>query len=1306
MEIPSSSPNSYFGSICRIVGVNILHFFTVIVLSGIFCLFCFQMAESAELEVVDNSIYVNTDTYEVEFIDGVITHVYNKLTEEIYTLPLGVGGVTGFRGRSGLLRRGGSGHVLADPATLTTARKVALLKAEIVFRQGQSEFRLFIGVDARSGDLLIEQEGTSDTEGVYGIQWGCGNLDVRNLDLILPADGGQIINAMSPFTSRSFNYPFSWEVQLAILQGEQGGFFVQGTDETFQFKVLHYEKDVESFALGFETQNQAPFDALTSAKSVVWRLNTYSGDWRVPARQYREWMEQTFKPWRLDEMPAWVQDIGLVVTYIDPRLDVGILDMLAEQVDPAKTLLYLNQWRRDDYDVNYPDYTAKPEFGRFVEVARQYGFRVMLHTNLVGVSPYHPLYTELQKFQFRDPWNGNLYGWRWEQTDAPYRHAFINLANSTFRKILVQQLKNVWEKYRVDAFHLDVSHFVTNDANGLIEGLNAGQGNVLMHRELAEAIPGVVFSGEHLHEVTFFRESFAQRWKLSPEWDPTPRRTPHPISAFLFSPYTLPYGYLGMPNPDRGPQLYQEYLDAYEIWGVLPTLRLLSVADLEPERMRTQELLSVARTWQQRGFRPDFESDWTPDTLFQYVGEDGEIATLTKTETGATLVLPEDSLGYERFFGVTQVNTQRNIPHWRAYNETTLLGLHPEKSYFLDNTRRDFSQAHINALPEGVSVTESRVTENAALFRLERMNTSHEIDLLSEIHLVRTGIVHKGKELPRQRGATFQKMEVSIAGVRKLGIDAHPPYESIHDDYIRGDTSTFGEWTLSLPDTSTSLYLDFDIGLREGSERSDGVTFIVSIQGTEIFRRLYNAQKWEHVRLDLTPYRNQRVTLRFSTAPGPVGDPAWDWAMWGEPIITHEPVSQLTEIGFFIPNEPTSSFPDTLENHGNGQYWLKAQLPAQVLILFGTPQQTQMLDNLRDAHYIAGLQFDSVFREGSVWGSGKRSELTATGVRKLTLNGQPPPGGETVLQFLLALPAAEDVTFSFFMGLPDENCSIDGLFFKVLVNGENRFEHFAFNEPGWVDGRIPLSEHAGETVILELVTDSGETPSCDWAHWADLFITAKGVESSGDVNQDGAINILDLVLVGQNLGQKPPPDPRMDLNNDGQVNVLDLVLVAERLGEKVAAAPSQMEIVKVTPSSSKDVIVVRRALNELETVPEKSYNVRITIQFLRAWLVNANHQVRETRLLPNYPNPFNPETWIPYQLAEAADVSMEIYDVSGRLVRTVSVGFKPVGYYLTRQRAAYWDGRNEIGEAVSSGIYFIRFVAGEYAATRRVVVVK
>ena len=148
-----------------------MRFWGLIVLSGIFCLFSSQVAQSAEIKIVNNSVVVDTDTYQVQFTDGVITHLSNKRTEETYTLPLGVGGVTGFRGRSGLLRKN-IGAIWTDQATLTEARKIALLKAEIVFRQGQNTFRLFIGVDARSGDLLLEQEGTSDTAGVYGIQWG------------------------------------------------------------------------------------------------------------------------------------------------------------------------------------------------------------------------------------------------------------------------------------------------------------------------------------------------------------------------------------------------------------------------------------------------------------------------------------------------------------------------------------------------------------------------------------------------------------------------------------------------------------------------------------------------------------------------------------------------------------------------------------------------------------------------------------------------------------------------------------------------------------------------------------------------------------------------------------------------------------------------------------------------------------------------------------------------------------------------------------------------------------------------------
>ena len=96
----------------------------------------------------------------------------------------------------------------------------------------------------------------------------------------------------------------------------------------------------------------------------------------------------------------------------------------------------------------------------------------------------------------------------------------------------------------------------------------------------------------------------------------------------------------------------------------------------------------------------------------------------------------------------------------------------------------------------------------------------------------------------------------------------------------------------------------------------------------------------------------------------------------------------------------------------------------------------------------------------------------------------------------------------------------------------------------------------------------------------------------------------------------------------------------------------------------------------------------------------------ETSLLPNYPNPFNPETWIPYQLSESADVAVSIYAIDGRLVRRLDLGQMPSGVYRSRARAAYWDGRNAAGEPVASGVYFYTLQAGDFKATRKMVIRK
>ena len=98
--------------------------------------------------------------------------------------------------------------------------------------------------------------------------------------------------------------------------------------------------------------------------------------------------------------------------------------------------------------------------------------------------------------------------------------------------------------------------------------------------------------------------------------------------------------------------------------------------------------------------------------------------------------------------------------------------------------------------------------------------------------------------------------------------------------------------------------------------------------------------------------------------------------------------------------------------------------------------------------------------------------------------------------------------------------------------------------------------------------------------------------------------------------------------------------------------------------------------------------------------------LKRTALYQNFPNPFNPETWLPFQLATEAPVTFRIYNIHGQLMRELDLGTQAAGDYLTREAAAYWDGRDQVGEAVSSGMYFFTLQAGGFQATRRMLIVK
>ena len=211
--------------------------------------------------------------------------------------------------------------------------------------------------------------------------------------------------------------------------------------------------------------------------------------------------------------------------------------------------------------------------------------------------------------------------------------------------------------------------------------------------------------------------------------------------------------------------------------------------------------------------------------------------------------------------------------------------------------------------------------------------------------------------------------------------------------------------------------------------------------------------------------------------------------------------------------------------------------------------------------------------------------------------------------------------------------------------------------------------------------------------------------STEDVNGDGTVNIQDLVIVAARFGRRGQDSA--DVNGDGVVNISDLVLVAWAFGQN--AAPPSMYTAALGSLTTNDI---RQWLSEAVQMRRDDIRYEQGILTLKQLLILKQQQIsvsltpKESALLPNYPNPFNPETWIPYQLAEPAEVRLTISSARGELVRTLMLGYQDEGFYRKKDSAAYWDGRNTYGESVASGVYFYTLTAGDFTATKKMLIQK
>ena len=211
-----------------------------------------------------------------------------------------------------------------------------------------------------------------------------------------------------------------------------------------------------------------------------------------------------------------------------------------------------------------------------------------------------------------------------------------------------------------------------------------------------------------------------------------------------------------------------------------------------------------------------------------------------------------------------------------------------------------------------------------------------------------------------------------------------------------------------------------------------------------------------------------------------------------------------------------------------------------------------------------------------------------------------------------------------------------------------------------------------------------------------------------DVNEDGSVDANDSALITAALGQSGDDivDPRTDVNGDGTVDADDLTLVTDNLdaGDNAPASGGMFTVLDRATLEKLDPTTLETQLAILRVESDGSLKYLRAIALLESVL--ASMRPEATLLLANYPNPFNPETWMPYHLADTSDVAITIYDMRGTVVRQLELGHLPPGYYTSRSRAAYWDGRNHVGERVASGMYFYQLAADNVSLLRKMVILK
>jgi hypothetical protein len=500
--------------------------------------------------------------------------------------------------------------VSSGPLSSGTAFQITDTMAELRFHNWEADGILLLSEDTETGDLLIEPSAYSSRAGVRSVRYNFGGLR-HDLRAVVPLYQGLEMDFNDPaLAGYRAEWPKTWEAGFIIAAAEKGGVWASIQDSEHRFKTLTIGTSFDPRGFGLESDNYGPISDKRSAGGLVWRFNVYTGDWRVPAGRYRDWLWAAYRLEKQEALrPDWLKGLSFAVSWCPT--DEKLLEAIAEKVDPNKVLLHLNNWRKFGYDEDYPYFRASGKGRAFVARCREMGFHVMPHCSSMEIDPSLHELRYLDDFSIRSLESGRRLGWSWVNNSAssgvPESDIAltsnktnkvmikIHTAFPTWHSILREHIREPVEDMNLENIFIDVTLCLYNSQQSLINNTPTTLGFLKEIRHLQALGRGgrpLYVGGEGLNEIITQGISFAQVHLFNRNESAIQARTGKcDINAFLFGKLTRSMGYSTLSGKTEDSVVnMQSHVDH----GAIPTVTVSSAEEIINPNPAVAKMIKLA----------------------------------------------------------------------------------------------------------------------------------------------------------------------------------------------------------------------------------------------------------------------------------------------------------------------------------------------------------------------------------------------------------------------------------------------------------------------------------------------------------------------------------------------------------------------------------------------------------------------------------------------------------------------------------------------------------------------------------------